>query len=962
MKKMNKKLVLFFAILLTFSTLFILSGCQKKYKVSFMVEGKLQEVVEVKKGKTVSKLTDPKRDGLKFIDWYDGNTPFQFNTPITKDYTLVAKFEEEEYDVTFIVDENIYTTQTVSYKEKLLPINEPTKIGSTFMGWYDGDTLFDFNSPITKDYTLVAKFEEENFNITFVVDENTYLTQTISYNKKLSTITEPVKTGYQFIGWYNGDTLFDLNTQITQDYTLIAKFDKLTFYVTFVVDGKEVEKKLVEYGKQVEAISNPIKENCTFTGWEYDGSLFDFTTEIQTDYTLYATFKVHPQEVRITCEKTELISGEMLQFKATIYPVEANQEVTWSIKNTNDAESSIDDNGLLTTINPGKVYVYANSTEIEYISAYIEITILHPLLDADIYDAFNIMTGLGTNASTDIEINYHTHNLKTYVEYTLATDTAFNHLNTVEPTYGYYFTNGTEKVPHQFDPRNVMRVTLTNLEPNTKYIYRINKGNNTYSEVYSFSTSKNDGTKTSFLGLSDVHYWAIPDEENGGYTSHGSEISETIVQKALELNPNIGFIATAGDMVDQGGNVPTWEQFFKLSNSLKFLPRVSVAGNHEYYYDSTGQTDYKYQKAHNATPYNGPSTHIGVSGYTLYNDVLFITFDNEKSVGKNEQLKWLETVLLTVEAKYTIVMMHSPIYYPAVGANAKDRDEQLMGIFEKYCVDLVISGHYHGNNWSPNYYEGEYTSNDSGLGVNYITLSFGGVKSMSDNNRPTGYIFDIENGIISIQRINDAGDIVNSYSITTRKHKEIVPETKENLIHSIGDWSYNENKKRVEIPVSNKFYGNVEKVVITETLRNEINETFYFPTSGYTTLFISNIQSYYDYHFLMTITFADGTTESVVKIFKNGPDIELSASMITQTSVKLNFVGNESLLYIVNNYIVYVNGVEYKVIPYAENDVCKTVLTIKGLDPNTHYTIEFVARDRRETIIYTQSIEIDTLI
>lgn len=112
----------------------------------------------------------------------------------------------------------------------------------------------------------------------------------------------------------------------------------------------------------------------------------------------------------------------------------------------------------------------------------------------------------------------------------------------------------------------------------------------------------------------------------------------------------------------------------------------------------------------------------------------------------------------------------------------------------------------------------------------------------------------------------------------------------------------------------------------------------------------------------MTITFADGTTESVVKIFKNGPDIELSASMITQTSVKLNFVGNESLLYIVNNYIVYVNGVEYKVIPYAENDVCKTVLTIKGLDPNTHYTIEFVARDRRETIIYTQSIEIDTLI
>lgn len=895
MKKMNKKLFLFFALLLAFSSILILSGCKKKYQVSFVVEGNVKEVVEVKKGETVSKISDP------------------------------------------------------------------TKENNDFIGWYDGDNLFDFNTKINKNYSLVAKFEECKFSVKLIVDENTFANKNVSYNKTLTDITEPVKVGYKFVGWYDDDNLFDLDTKITKDYTLVAKFEILTFNVTFVIDDKEVETKIVEYGKLVEEINNPEKEDCTFIGWEYNGELFDFTTEIKNDYVLHAKFNIHPQEIIINCEKNELISGETLQLKAIVYPTGASQEVTWSVKNTNGADSSIDDNGLFTAIHPGKVYIYANSKDIEYISAYVEITILHPLLDEEIYDAFNIMTGLGSNASTDIEINYHTHNLKTYVEYTLATDTAFNHFNTAEPTNGYYFTNGTEKVPFQFDPRNVMRVSLTNLEPNTKYIYRINKGNNTYSEVYNFTTSKNDGTKTSFLAMSDVHYWAIPDEENGGYKSHGSEISETIVQKALELNPNISFMATAGDMVDQGGNVPTWEQFFKCSDSLKFLPRISVAGNHEYYYAGTGQTDYKYQKAHNATPYNGPSTHIGVSGYTLYNDVLFIAFDNEKSVGKNTQLEWLENVLSTVEAKYTIVMMHSPIYYPAVGANAKDRDEELMGIFEKYCVDLAISGHYHGNNWNPNYYEGEYTSNNSGLGVNYITLSFGGEKSSSDNNRPTGYIFDIENGVISIRRINDYGQIVGTYSVTTRKYKEVIPETKENLINSIGEWSYNENKKRAEISVSDKFYGNVEKVVVTETLRNEVNETFYFPTSAYTKLFVADIKSNYDYNFVLTITFVDGTTETITKVFKNGPNIELTASKITQTSVKLNFVGDELLMYTVYDYAIYINGVEYKVIPYSEDDICKTILTIKELDPNTHYTIEFRARDRRQAIIYIETIEVDTL-
>ena len=957
MKKMNKKLCLFFSLLIA---IFTLTSCNKKYQVSFVVDGKTQEVVEVKKGKQVSAIANPNKEDYTFIGWYNGDTQFDFNTPIKQDYTLYAKFEQTKFTVVFVCDDYIEEGVQVQKGECVSPIVSPIKTNYTFVGWYNGDTLFDFNTPIDQNYILTAKFEKSSFQVQFVVDDTIVQTVPVNINETITTISNPNKEDYTFIGWYNGDTLFDFNTPIDQDYTLTAKFEKSSFQVQFVVDDTIVQTIKANRNETITKITNPKKEGYTFVGWYVGDTLFDFNTPIDQDYTLTALFKVSVLSVEILGEKTELTVGETLQLSAIVTPSNALQDVVWSIRNTNGAISTIDENGLLTVLHPGKVYVYAASADVEYILDYVEITILHELLDEDIYDAFNIMTGLGSNAATDIEINYHTHNLKTVVEYTLATDTTFTNLSSIEPQYGYYFTNGTEAVPIQFDPRNVMRVSLTDLEPDTEYIYRINKGNNTYSDVYRFRTAKNDGSKTSFLALSDVHYWAVLDEETGEYTSHGSEISETIIQNALSINPNIGFIATAGDMVDQGGSVPTWEQFFKCSNSLTFLPRVSVAGNHEYYYQSTGQTDYKYQKAHVATPYNGPSTHVGVSGYTLYNDVLFIVFDNEKSVGRDTQLEWLEHVLETVEAKYTIIMMHTPIYYPAVGQNATDRDEELMGILEKYCVDLAISGHYHGNNWNPDYYEGA-TSTDSGLGVNYITLSFGGVKSMSDSNRPTGYIFDIENGIINITRINDYGDVVNTYTITTKKHKDIVQETKENLLNSIQEWTYDETRNRAIISFSDKFYGNVEKVVVTETLRGGINETFYFPTPSYKRVFIEDIKPNYDYHFVLTITFADGTTKSVSKIFKHGPDIQFSIVDLNASSVTLHFVGDDSLTYVVENYTIYINGVEYKTIPYTIDGEFVTSYTIENLIPNTQYRIEFVAKDRRSTIIYIDQIEVNTL-
>ena len=40
--------------------------------------------------------------------------------------------------------------------------------------------------------------------------------------------TAPTKSGYDFAGWYDGDTKFDFTTRIAKDYTLTAKYEQIS--------------------------------------------------------------------------------------------------------------------------------------------------------------------------------------------------------------------------------------------------------------------------------------------------------------------------------------------------------------------------------------------------------------------------------------------------------------------------------------------------------------------------------------------------------------------------------------------------------------------------------------------------------------------------------------------------------------------------------------------------------------
>lgn len=67
--------------------------------------------------------------------------------------------------VVFMSNDIVYNTQLVVPNEKAVQPADPALDGYVFSGWYEEDTFeteFDFDTAITEDTTIYAKWEEED--------------------------------------------------------------------------------------------------------------------------------------------------------------------------------------------------------------------------------------------------------------------------------------------------------------------------------------------------------------------------------------------------------------------------------------------------------------------------------------------------------------------------------------------------------------------------------------------------------------------------------------------------------------------------------------------------------------------------------------------------------------------------------------------------------------------------------
>jgi len=277
MKKINLLLVLAGATL-------VLSGCggndnsggnggdtpvnpvTQKHNVTFNLnyEGAKNSVVEVEDGKKVAKPADPVREGFNFVNWFDNKegtgTAFNFETSITKDLTLFAKWEEvAKHTVTFNLNYEGAKSSTVEVQDgkKVAKPANPVREAYNFVNWFENaegtGNAFNFDTSITKDLTLFAKWDAiytkvaavaatstEPGNIEYFIDAKTgkyYKDSKLTQEVSESGVIIPATQKFTDVAIHNSMTSKFIKTDANED--LFFNFtDDVSCAVTHIAKDK----------------------------------------------------------------------------------------------------------------------------------------------------------------------------------------------------------------------------------------------------------------------------------------------------------------------------------------------------------------------------------------------------------------------------------------------------------------------------------------------------------------------------------------------------------------------------------------------------------------------------------------------------------------------------------------------------------------------------------------------------
>ena len=258
-------------------------------------------------GKKFTRPADPVDSRAIFQGWYtDENytTAYDFGSPVETDLNLYAKWKDG-YRVVF---QTAYGTapaeQKVALNGKATKPADPTDTGYIFKGWYTSQLYtaeFDFNTPITADTTLYAKWDEI-YTVTFNVGNHgtAPAPQKVENGGKATKPENPTAKGWRFDGWYTDEKCtarYDFDKAVTANTTLYAKWTQL-FTLTFETNGgTKIDSVEAPDGYLVYLGSyKPTKSGYYFVGWYTDKNLTRASrvgyVRMDGNKTVYAKFAV----------------------------------------------------------------------------------------------------------------------------------------------------------------------------------------------------------------------------------------------------------------------------------------------------------------------------------------------------------------------------------------------------------------------------------------------------------------------------------------------------------------------------------------------------------------------------------------------------------------------------------------------------------------------------------------------
>lgn len=270
--------------------------------------------VEVEYNQPVGSIPTPERDKYNFIGWFTEDELVELTGDylVTGDVTFYAKWEAKPIEkITLTFNSNGGTAVDSVEIEKgtaLGYIPQTSKDGFTFEYWYDenGDQLtveriFESNT------TFNAQWKEipaAKVTVTFDANGGSAVEPvTVDKGTALGTLPTTSKDGFDFLGWFVGETPFTAETVVSENVTVVAQWkEKATekptedpvVQVTVTFDangGSTVAPATINQGTSLGELPSTTKEGFTFLGWFLGETPFTASTVVTENITVVAQWK-----------------------------------------------------------------------------------------------------------------------------------------------------------------------------------------------------------------------------------------------------------------------------------------------------------------------------------------------------------------------------------------------------------------------------------------------------------------------------------------------------------------------------------------------------------------------------------------------------------------------------------------------------------------------------------------------
>lgn len=335
------------------------------------------------------------------------------------------------------------------------------------------------------------------------------------------------------------------------------------------------------------------------------------------------------------------------------------------------------------------------------------------------------------------------------------------------------------------------QATLTNLQENTKYVYRIVNGNKV-SEIYDFTTKDFDGSY-NFVFAGDPQIGA-----SGNAESDTTGWGKTLEDSIDKFNPN--FILSAGDQVNTANSESQYSGYLE-HEELTSVPQATTIGNH----DSSSNAYSQHFNLPNVT--DKGATTAGSDYWYVYNNTLFMDINTNNMSTAQHQAFMEEAIKANPDVRWKVVVFHHSVYSVASHAVESDilqRREELTPVFDNLGIDVVLMGHDH-----------VYVRSNIMKGMQVVT-------DTSELNSVTD-----PDGILYVTANSASGS--KYYNIKTNISTEFVAKMDQSKQRSISNIEVSDNQFKVTTylyDANSDNWATLDTFTINKTAKIEVNKTF----------------------------------------------------------------------------------------------------------------------------------------